>query len=552
MPFFFASSHECPEAPLRRKSSSREDVMLRLIGIATLIALFGPTAIASAQPRGELRVTVANFGRELLDPALTTTQDLQYAGHIHDPLLAGDDKGQLSTARGLAESWSLSADATQLTLKIRQGVRWHDAKPLTTDDVVFTLGERLIAPDATCTFCRFLRSGVKQVEATDAATVVVTLKAPDVTFPSILSSRDGDIRVLARHNYRKTNEGYELVGAPIGTGPWKFLAFERGIEMRLAANGDYWDHSRVPQFEVMRLLPRPQASTRLAMVRAGEADMAFTDPRQATDAKRAGLRLFMLEGASVSVISFMGCWQAEMLCHQQQLREAVAHAIDVNTIVTRYYPEGSGRAIANSIWTEPALGFDAALKPHAFDPERSRRLLREINYDGRPIKLWSVPTNSSPEAPEIMQVIDGYLRAVGFKTELTALEFGAFRPRYANDPQNFESRYAAHLYIDSPGARPTVISNLAVSFISRQAGGIIQAYWNLPKMDAAYAKLRQMHDVKDLDVALRQLNRETYSEYAFVTLAARAVVAAAGPRVRGWSPGNFGMAWNLETVGRAD
>jgi ABC-type transport system substrate-binding protein len=71
------------------------------------------------------------------------------------------------------------------------------------------------------------------VQATDAATVVVTLKAPDATFPSILSSRDGDIRVLARHNYRKTNDGYELVGPPIGTGPWKFLAFERGIEMRI-------------------------------------------------------------------------------------------------------------------------------------------------------------------------------------------------------------------------------------------------------------------------------------------------------------------------------
>lgn len=527
--------------------------MLRYVRVAFVAALLCGSAIAArAEPRGELRITVANFGRELLDPGLITTQDLQYAGHIHDPLISGDEKGQLSAARGLAESWEMSADARKLTLKIRQGVRWHDGKPLTTDDVVFTLGERLIAPDAICTFCRFLRSGLEKAEAVDDKTVVLTLKNPDPTFASILSSRDGDLRVLARHNYRKTNDGYEMVGPPIGTGPWRYVSFDRGVEMRLAANKDYWDPSRVPQFETLRILPRPQASTRLAMVRAGEADMAFIDPRQATDAKRAGLRLLMLDGASINVLSFMGCWQPEMLCHKKELRDAVAHAIDVKTIVSRYYPEGTGRMVANSIWTEPALGFDAALKPYVFDPERSKRLLKEMNYDGRPIKLWSVPTNSNPEAPEIVQLVDGYLRAVGFRTELTPLEFGAFRPRYANDPQNFETKYAAHLYIDSPGARPTVMSNLAVSFISRKAGGIIQAYWNPPKADEVYAKLRHMTDLKDMDATLRQFNRETYDEFSFVTLAARSVVAAVGPRVKGWTPGNFGMAWNLETVTRAD
>jgi len=358
--------------------------------------------------------------------------------------------------------------------------------------------------------------------------------------------------MLARHNYRKSGEGFEMVGTPIGTGPWRFVSFERGVEMRLAANTDYWDKARIPQFETLRLLPRAQASTRLAMVRTGEADMAFIDPRQATDATRANLRLQKLDGASISVISFMGCWQKEMLCHQQKLREAVAHAIDVNTILKRYYPEGTGRPVASSIWTEPALGFDPELKPYAFDPARSRALLKEINYDGRPVKVWSVPTNSNPEAPEIMQLIEGYLRAVGFKTELTPLEFGAFRPRYANDPQNFETRYAAHLYVDSPAARPTVLSNLAVSFISRGAGGIVQAYWNPSKMDEAYAKVRKLTDLKQLDEALREINRFTYAEYSFVPIGAKAVVAAIGPRVKSWTPGNFGLAWNLETVIRAN
>jgi peptide/nickel transport system substrate-binding protein len=525
--------------------------MRKSLALAALVLSIAG-GLAAAEPKGELRVVVANFGRELLDPALTTTQDLQYAGHIHDPLIAGDAKGQLSADRGLAETWTLSDDARTLTLRLRQGVVWHDGRPLTADDVVFSLGERLVAPDATCTFCRFLRSGIEKVEAADAHTVTIRLKTADPTFPSILSSRDGDIRVLARHNYRRTDAGYELVGNPIGTGPWRFEAFERGVEMRLAANERFWDRTRVPQFATLRILPRAQASTRLAMVRAGEADMAFIDPRQSTDAKRAGLKLMMLEGATINLLSFMGCWQPEMLCHRQEIREAIAHAIDVETIVARYYPEGSGRRVASSVWTEAALGFDPGLRPYRYDPKRARELLQSINYDGRPVKVWVVPTNSNPEAPEIMQLVDGYLRAAGFRTEATPMEFGAFRPRYANDPQNFETSYAAHLYIDSPGARPTVIPNLAVSFISRQAGGIIQAYWNPAQMDADYARIRALTNVDQLGSALREINRRTYAEYAFVPIAARAVVAAVGPRVAGWSPGNYGFSWNLETVTRAD
>jgi ABC-type transport system substrate-binding protein len=167
------------------------------------------------------------------------------------------------------------------------------------------------------------------------------------------------------------------------------------------------------------------------------------------------------------------------------------------------------------------------------------------------VKIWVVATNSSPDSPEVMQLVDGYLRAAGFKTEVTSLEFGAFSPRYSKPPQNFETHYAAHLYIDSPGARPMVLPNLAVSFVSQKAGGLFQGYWNPAKIDAEYARLKTITDIAELDRELRKLNRETYAEYAFIPIAARSVVAAVGPRVKSWSPGNYGYAWNLETVRRA-
>ena len=131
----------------------------------TLAAMWLATGAVFANPTGELTVVVANFGREILDIAQTTTQDLQYTSHVFDPLISGNDKGELSTDRGLAESWAVTPDAKTVRIKLRRGVTWHDGKPFTTDDVIFTLGERLIAPDANCTLCRSLRASLAGIRA---------------------------------------------------------------------------------------------------------------------------------------------------------------------------------------------------------------------------------------------------------------------------------------------------------------------------------------------------------------------------------------------------
>ena len=525
---------------------------MRNMALAALVA--GTLAIsmlgATAQQQGELTVVVPNFGRETLDLGRTSTQDLQYTGHTNEPLIGTSVEGELVPDRGLSESWTISDDAKVLTLRLRKDVSWHDGKPFTADDVVFSLAERYVAKDAICTFCRLLQAAA-EVVAIDPHTVRITLKEADPTFLAVLSARDGDIRVLPRHAYRATAEGFELVGNPVGTGPWKFVSFARGVDMRLEANSNYWDKARVPEFATLRLLPRAQPSTRLSMVRSNEADMAFIDPRQVNEARNAGLRMANLKGATIGLLAFFGCWQREMLCHQREFRRAMVHAIDMDAIVKRIFPEGTYERVASSVWSKPALGFDDTLKPYKYDREMARTILKEINYSGVPVKIWVVQTNSSPEAPEIMELVDGYLRAAGFKTEVTPMEFGAFRPRYAATPQNWETGYAAHLYIDAAGARPTVLSNLRVAMISQKAGGLIQGHPDLDKIDAAWARLGKISKIDELAAELKKVNREIYEDYVYLPVAARDVVAAIGPKVRGWAPSGYGFAWHLETVTRS-
>lgn len=319
--------------------------------------------------------------------------------------------------------------------------------------------------------------------------------------------------------------------------------------MKLRANTDYWDKARVPAFEAMRIVPRAQPSTRLSMVRSGEADMAFVDPRQADDARAAGLEILTSKGAAIGSLEFYGCWQEEMLCHKQAFREAMVRAIDMPTIFKHIYPAGMAQAIPSAYWpVQQAIGFDPDLKPYAYDPKRAAALLKEIGYKGTKVKIWSVRTVSLPEAPEIMELVDGYLRAAGFQTEVTPMEFGAFRPRYASNPQRWETQYAAHLYLNAPGVRPTVLPNLRVAVIGQSEGGLIQGHWNLPAINEVWRKLGTLSKVEDLEKELLALNRKIYSEFVNHPVAMKNQVAVVGKRVAGWTPSMYGFAWHLETV----
>lgn len=522
----------------------------RTFGAALFVAMAISQSVA-AQPAGELTVVVPTFGKEQFDLGITSTQDLLYNGHIYDSLIGATPAGELAPERGLAESWQMNKTATELTIKLRRNVRWHDGKPFTAKDVVFNFGDRFRAKDATCTFCGAIKKAVKDIQAVDDHTVKFTLNETNSTFPATLSGRDTNFRMMAPQSFKKTADGYEIAGNPIGTGPWKFVSFQRGVEARFEAFGDYWDKSRVPEFATMRLVPRAQPATRLAMLRSGEADLAFVDLRQVPEARSLGLKLFASKGSSITILTFLGCWQEAIWCHNTLFRKAMIHAIDMETIFKRVYPEGTGQRVANSIWTPVAYGYDPKLPLYDYDPDAAREILKEIGYDGAPVKIWVVPTNSNPETPEIMELVDGFLRAAGFKTEVTPLEFGAFRPRYAQPPQNFPTNYAAHLHVDAAGARPAVFPNLTTTWISQKQGGLIQGYWNPSKLDAEYRRIQKIASIENVQRELLKLNQETWGEYPFYAVAARNVVAVAGKRVAGWTPTDYSFDWHLETVKQA-
>ncbi len=200
--------------------------------------------------------------------------------------------------------------------------------------------------------------------------------------------------------------------------------------------------------------------------------------------------------------------------------------------------------------TEAALGYDPAIKPYAYNPQRARELLKSINYDGRKVRLWSVQTNSSPESPEIIQLIDGYLRAAGFQTEITAMEIGAFA-RATPTTRRTSRRRTRPISTSTPRVRVRWCCRTSRSRGSARLPAATSRAMRIcrPSMPST-SGCGPSRISTSWAISSAEVNRETYGGYNLIPIAARAVVAAAGPRVGTWSPGRYGFAWNLETVTR--
>ena len=197
-------------------------------------------------------------------------------------------KGTTEVEPGLAESWEVSEDGTVYTFKLRPGVKWHSndkftpTRDLNADDVVFSFERQA---DANHPWNQYI-SGlsyeyynsmdmpklVKSVEKVDDLTVKVTLNQPEapflanvaMPFMSIVSKEYADALEAAG-----TKE--DLNNAPIGTGPFKFVAYQKDAVIRYQKNPDYW--GTAPLIDDLVFAITPDAAVRLQKLKAGECHL---------------------------------------------------------------------------------------------------------------------------------------------------------------------------------------------------------------------------------------------------------------------------------------
>jgi len=209
--------------------------ILAAAGLAVGLAA-GP---AAAQQRGGTLVMVTQPEPPNLAPYLSTSGPIgQVASKVYEGLVTLGPDFEILPA--LATAWEVSSDGLTYTFTLREGVTWHDGEPFTSADVQFGIMDvlREIHPRGGATL-----SVIEAVETPDDMTAVLKLSEPA---PYLMVALNGyESPIVAKHVFEGGDPRQnDTANAPIGTGPFKFVEWQKGQYVRLDRNEDYWDEGK--------------------------------------------------------------------------------------------------------------------------------------------------------------------------------------------------------------------------------------------------------------------------------------------------------------------
>ncbi|MGY1717226.1 ABC transporter substrate-binding protein [Geodermatophilus sp. SYSU D01106] len=398
----------------------------------------------------------------MLDPAFGSDgETFRVARQIHEGLL-GNELGGTEPVPELAEDYEVSEDGLEYTFNLRQGVTFHDGTDFNAEAVCFNFDrwynfEGLATSPSASYYYQAVFGGFastpdtpsiyESCEATDESTAVVRLTQVTSKFPSALALPAFSIQSPeALQQYDADNlSGSEdalsyseyALEHPTGTGPFRFESWDRGNgEVTLVRNEDYWGDAPLLDEIIFRTIP--DGNTRRQELQSGAIDgYDFVAPADYQSLEDDGFQVLVRDPFNILYLGFNGGnvpgTQANPALQNPQVRQAIAHAIDRETIVNSLLPEG---AEAATQFMPPTVdGWADDVTTYDYDPDRARQLLQEAGAEGTTLRFYYPTEVSRPYLPDpaaMFQVISQNLTDAGFTIEPVALPWN---PDYLNAVQ---------------------------------------------------------------------------------------------------------------------
>jgi peptide/nickel transport system substrate-binding protein len=403
----------------------------------------------------------------------------------------------------LARSWEVSEDRRRYTFHLQEKVEWHDGAPMTADDVVFSLMRFHweLSPRAQSLLARITRA-----EAPDPHTVIFTLDAPSDAFLLLFDVTAAAI--VPKHIYEATDfRGNSNNDRPIGTGPFRFAAWQRGAEIRLERFERYWKPDQ-PYLDAIVYRIVPDSQMRAVAMKSGEAELAQEDDIEPFDAGRLkAIPSLALDSGGWEYLAPL-VWME--LNHRirplgdQRVRQAISHAIDRDLLVRRVWAD-MGRPATSPIAS--GIRFhDPAAKLQEHDPRRAAALLDAAGLmpgnDGIRFSLRHLVLPYGEVWTRLSQHLWMALGLVGIELVPEAA-----------DPESWARRIAAWDYETSVNfvyqyADPTIgVERTYVSSNIRNVAFANTGGYANPEVDALFAAARDAVDPNARAIAFRQAQK---------------------------------------------
>ena len=481
------------------------------IAAATLAALapaaLPTTAFAQALRPATGTLTIG-FGAEAVMMDATRSAagvDGYFFGQISEQLVRTDP--DLKLVNWLAESWALTEEAGKpvITVKIRPGVTFHNGDALTSDDFQYAY-ERQRNPKISR--WPHLLAAVEAFEVIDPLTFRIRFKEGDGSFVA------GNLILWAvprRHLERVGDEAF--ASAPVGTGPWKFVSRTIKEELRLEAFDAYWNKEHRPGVKNLVIKIIPEDLTRVAAFKTGAIDWIDAVPPAMTAEfqKMAGVQMVSLVTPNNMYIA-MDAVTKDSKFHDVRVRQALAHAIDVDAIIKRVLFGQGERYVEVG---KGSVGYDPELKPYPYDPRRARELLRQAGYpNGFDIPCYNLTTPREPYQKEVGEAYFAYATAVGIRCKVQGQEYGTWITFGRRDrPGHIDGLYSNMWGHGLPGDPGIPWAGHVHSYVAGEGWGITSVHDD-PEINAMLRELKRTMDPAARDALARKIARVKHERVA--------------------------------------
>ncbi len=479
--------------------------------VGALLAASPAVAREEAVNTGAVLIYYDSSGNLTLDPA--EPQNGSSYSHeslmaIYDTLIRFDFDGSLTP--GLAETWSMNEDLTELTLNLRRGVVFHDGTVLNADAVKrnfernTALGQR-----AGNTLGDTMRL-ISAIEIVDDHTVKLKLRQASGQIEYRLAYNSGMMMSPAGF----ADGAFGATIKPIGAGPYQVKSFDSNIKTVMVRYDRYWGgiKGRPAGFENHYV---PDSRARFNAVRSGQATISLIEPRQIPEAKSNGL--------TVQIIEKSALWDIYINVSRPGLRDvrvrrAIMHAIDREALAEAM---GYGSAKATQqLWAPNSPYYIKELDSrYPYDPAKARALLTEAGYkDG--LEITQLLLNTT-EYRQISEALQGMLAEVGVTWKFDVVDVSQYIQFARGTPRG-------DIMMGRNGGRGDAVEGLAQ--IAGTGGSVNPGGAASPRIDELLERAKRLspRDPKRLETML-ELSREISEQVSNFPIITRATVYAYKP-----------------------
>ncbi|GAA0714042.1 hypothetical protein Drose_25860 [Dactylosporangium roseum] len=381
---------------------------------AAVLALTGCSSGGGSGSSGESRLVVAQTAdtRSLFANSSTSQLEINISEQVNEKLIEFSADGTKFEPR-LAESWE-QVDPLTLRVKLRTGVKFTNGEAFNAESAKFSL-ETMLKANAYKAFTNSIGS----IAVVDENTVDVKAASPS---DLVLAS-------LAMGSFQYPKKHFETVGekefaaAPVGTGPYKFKEWTKGVKITFERNPDYWNGK--VGFDVLEFRIIPDPAAQVAALQSGEVDVVVDVPRGSVEQIEAtkSLKLATRPSNRIYYATFNTIKPGPL--QNPKVRLALRYAVDTNALLEGPL-DGHGFPLKGQITSAAFFGHDETRQPTTYDPVKAKQLLAEAGYpNGFEFHLQYSSTNIK----EVGQALATQFEAIGLTVKQDLLESGTFLQR---------------------------------------------------------------------------------------------------------------------------